>query len=93
MNTNKWEKILAGMLGHSITVVNPQRYTPTLTGYKIEPEAYKARVVSCEDGILKLLTSFLCDPHKKTKEKAFQFVPIDQIKRVMISESQRLVTL
>jgi hypothetical protein len=92
-NIDSLEEILGSLVGQVITVINPQTYTPTLTGYKIDSSAYRAKVMSCENGILRLLFEFLCDPHRKTKEKAQQFVPVDQVKRVMISPKLKLVTL
>ena len=87
------EKVLSTLVGHIITVVDPQTYAPTLTGYEIEPTAYKAKVISCENGILRLLLEYLSDPRNKTKERAQLFVPVDQIKRVMVAKSQKLVSL
>ena len=87
------ETILTKLIGQVITVINPQTYTPTLTGYKIDSSAYKAKVISCDNGILRLLVDYLSDPRKKVTEKAQQFVPVDQIKRILISKTQRIVTL
>jgi hypothetical protein len=64
-----------------------------MTGYTISSEVYKAKVVSLENGTIKILTEFLSDPHKKIKEKALQYIPVDQIKRVTISKSDRLISL
>jgi len=91
--TGALEKILAKLTGQVITVINPQTYTPTLTGYKIDSAACKAKVISCENGILRLLVEYLSDPRRKVTEKAQQFVPVDQIKRIMISKSERILTL
>jgi len=93
MNTSTFDEILGGLIGKIVTVINPQCYTPTLTGYKIDAEAYKAKVVSCENGILRLLTEYLCNPREKIREKAYQFIPVDQIKRIMISKRERLLNL
>lgn len=87
------QKILSTLVGHMITVVDPQTYAPTLTGYEIEPTAYKAKVVSCEHGILRLLMEYMSDPRSKTKERAQLFVPVEQIKRVMVAKSQKLISL
>ncbi len=87
------DELLSGLTGHIVTVINPQSYTPTLTGYKIDASAYKAKVVSCEKGILKVMMDYLSDPHKKLKERAYQFIPTTWIKRVMISKSEKLISL
>ena len=93
VDSQSFVDVFRGLIGQVITVVNPESYIPTLTGFKVDVETYKARVVSCDHGVLKILIEFLSDPHKKLKEKAYQFVPIDQIKRVMISKSEKLVSL
>ena len=87
------EDVLHGLVGHVITVINPQTFTPTLAGYKIDSSAVKAKVLSCENGLLRLLTEFLSDPHRKVKEKAQLFVPVAHVKRVMVSQSTKLLTL
>ena len=93
MEAQNFVEILGGLRGQVVTVVNPQSYIPTLTGYKVDVESYKAKVVSCENGILRILIDYLKDPRRKIKEKAYQIIPIDQIKQVMISKTERLVTL
>lgn len=93
MIAKKFEEILGDLIGQVITVVNPQSYIPTLTGYRIDVETYKAKVLSCENGILRILIDYLKDPRKNLKERAFQFIPIDQVKQVMISKNDRFLTL
>lgn len=93
MDAKSMEEICKVLIGQVVTVVNPQSYIPTLTGYKIDVEAYKAKVISYEGDTLKILTEYLRDPHKKVKEKVFQFVHIGNIRRVTISQSERFITL
>ena len=93
MDAKAFDGILDEWIGQVVTVINPLSYIPTLTGCKVDTEAYKAKIVSCENGILKILVEYLSDPRKKIKEKAFQFIPVDQIKRIMISKSERLLNL
>lgn len=78
--------------GQLVTVINTQSYVRTLTGYKVDVETYPAKIVSFEDNTLKILTEYVKDPHKKIKEKVYQFVPSAQIKRVTISSSERFIT-
>jgi len=95
-NSNKigsMEDILNSLVGHVVTVLNPQTYIRTITGYKIDSTTYKAKAISCKEGILRLATEYVSDPHSKEREKAQQFVPVDQIKRIMISKSLKLLTL
>lgn len=93
MDAKSMHDILHALMGQVVTVVNPQSYIPTLTGYKIDVETYKAKIVSYEDNTLKVLTEYMRDPHKKVKEKVYQFVPREQIKRVTVSQTERFITL
>lgn len=93
MCSKSFEDVLKDCVGKVITVINPSTYIPTLTGYKIDATSYKAKVISCEDGILRILIDYLSDPRQSKKEKAYQFVPTDQIKRIMVSKSERFVTI
>jgi hypothetical protein len=93
MDIKSFDEILQGMIGQIVTVINPQCYTPTLAGYRINSEAYKAKILACDNGILRLMIDYLNNPHKNTHERACQYIPVEQIKRVMISKSERLVNL
>ncbi len=93
MDAKSIDEMLKALEGQVVTVINTQSYIRTLTGYKIDVETYKAKIVSYADRSLKILTEYVRDPHKKAKEKVFQFVPIEQVKRVTISQSERFITL
>ena len=93
MDAQSFGEVLCGLRGQVVTVVNQQSYIPTLTGFKVDVESYKAKVVSCDNGILRILIDYLKDPRRKIKEKAYQIIPIEQIKQVMISKTERLVTI
>jgi len=86
-------EILKPLVGQVVTVINPTSYIPTLTGYRIDAETYKAKVLSIEDGTLRILIEFVLDPHKKTKEKAYQYIPIEQVRQVQISNSDKFVMI
>jgi hypothetical protein len=93
VENGSFDEILTGLTGQIVTIINPLSYIPTLTGCKVDTETYKAKVISCENGILKILVEYVSDPRKNIREKAYQFIPIDQIKRIMVSKSERIVTL
>lgn len=93
MDANSIYDILKTLIGQVVTVINPQSYIPTITGYTIDSEVYQAKLVSMENGTVKILTEILSNPHKKVREKALQFIPVDQVKRVTISKSDRLISL
>jgi hypothetical protein len=93
MDTKSLDEILSNLIGTVVMVINLESYRSTLTGYKVEPETYKAKIMSYEDGTLKLLIEYLRDPRKKVKEKAYQFVPLQHIKRVSVSKNERFITI
>jgi hypothetical protein len=93
MEAKTMEEILKALEGQVVTVVNPESYVRTLTGYKIDMETYPAKIVSYKDGTVKILTEFVRDPHKKEKDKIFQFIRIEQIKRVGVGKAERFIFL
>jgi len=93
MDAKTVDDVCKALEGQIVTVINPQSYIPTLTGYKIDVQTYKAKVVSYEGQTLKILTEYMADPHKKVKEKALQYIPAQQIRRVTISQSERFISL
>ena len=93
MEANSLDEILQVLVGQLVTVVNPQSYVRTLTGYKIDVETYTAKVMSYEGETMKILTEYVRDPHQKSKDKVYQFIHKDQIKRVTISKNERFLTL
>jgi hypothetical protein len=93
MDAKTIDEVCKALIGQVVTIINPQSYIPTLTGYKIDVQTYKAKVLGYESHTLKILTEYISDPHKKVKEKAFQFIPGQQIRRVTISQSERFISL
>jgi hypothetical protein len=93
MDVNTVEEAIKALVGNIVTIINPHSYIRTLTGYKIDAEAYKGKIVSIEQGTVKILTEFTNDPHNNSKEKALQLIPTNQIKRVTISQKAKFLTL
>lgn len=93
MEANSIDDVLQVLVGQIVTVINPQSYVRTLTGYTIDVETYAAKVTAYEGNTLKILTEYVRDPHKKIKEKVYQFIPKEQIKRVTISKHERFISL
>jgi len=93
MDAKTIEEVCNSLIGQVVTVINPQSYIPTLTGYKIDVQTYKAKVLAYEGDTLKILTEYVSDPHKKVKEKAYQFIPSQQIRRITVSQSERFISL
>ncbi len=93
MDAKTLGEILNFLVGSVVTIVNPQSYSRTLTGYKIDTEPYKAKVISYEDRTLKILIEYEKDPAKKILEKAYQLIPYEQITRVSVSPTERFIML
>ena len=93
MEAKSMKEILKALEGQIVSVVNPQSYVRTLTGYSLDVETYNAKVVSFENDTLKLLTEYLHDPRTKTKAKGFQFIHIDNVKRVGVSKTEKFIFL
>ena len=93
MEAKSIEDILKSLEGQIVSVVNPQSYIRTLTGYTVDLETYNAKVISSEKGTLKLLTEYVHDPHRNVKEKGLQFIPMDRVKRIGISKTEKFIFL
>jgi hypothetical protein len=93
MDTGTFNDLLKTLIGQVITVINPHSYIPTLTGFRIDAETYKAKVLSTENGTLRVLIEYISNPREQTKEKAFQYIPIKQIRHVQVSNSEKLLML
>lgn len=93
MEAKSMKDILKALEGQIVSVVNPQSYVRTLTGYSLDVETYNAKVMSFENDTLKLLTEYLREPHKKVKDKGFQFIHLNQVKRVGVSKTEKFIFL
>lgn len=93
MDAKSLDEILTALTGQVVTVINLHSFIPILTGYKIDEETYRAKVISYEQKTLKILIEFIKDPRKKVLEKALQFIPAKQIKRVTMSKNERFITI
>lgn len=93
MEAQTMEETLKALEGQVVTVINPQSFVMTLTGEKIDMETYPAKIMTFKDGTLKILTEFVRDPKTKDKEKIFQFIKTEHVKRVGISKSEKFLFL
>ncbi len=87
------EEALKALEGQVVTVVNPHSFMQTLTGLKIDTEAYPAKIISFTGDTLKILTEFVRNPQKQEKEKVYQFIKTHQIKRIGVSKAERYLFL
>jgi hypothetical protein len=93
MDFNTVEEAIKALIGKVVTIINPYSYITTLTGYKIDAEAYRGKIVSIEEGTVKIVTEFIKDPQKEIKAKALQLIPVNHIKRVSISPNEIFLTV
>jgi hypothetical protein len=93
MDARTIEDVLKVLEGQIVTIVNPQSYVRTLTGFTIDEETYSAKIISFESGTLKVLIEYIFDPKTKAKEKMYEFIRVDHIKRVAIAKTDKLIIL
>jgi hypothetical protein len=82
--------ILKSLLGHTVTVVNPESYEHAPVGHQIKPGFYRAKLVSMGTDYIALMTEDK-KPGKDVKEPVKQFMPITRIKRVSVMKSGKLI--
>ena len=93
MEAKTMAEVLSAMEGKIVTIINPESYIRTLTGYKIDMETYNAKIVSFKVDTLQIMTEFTRDVHKKEKDRIFQFIRIERIKRLGLSKTERFIFL
>lgn len=84
-------EILEKLVGKVVLVVNPESYRKTPIGFSIEKETYRAKVKGLLDDCLEVRCEFVTDPRKGTKEVTAQFIPVHQIKRISIGQTDRYI--
>ncbi len=83
--------VLEKLVGKVVLVVNPESYRKTPIGFSIEKETYRAKVKSLHSDCLEVRCEFVTDPRKGTKEVTAQFIPVAQIKRVSVGQTDRYI--
>ena len=86
-----FREILKAMVGHVVTVVNPESYEAAPLGYQIKAACYKAKVTGITDDYLILLGEFTPAGKGAKKEPVKSFVPLAMVKRVSIMKTDRLI--
>jgi hypothetical protein len=85
--------VLERLVGKIVTVVNPESYKKTPIGFTIDKETYRAKVRALHEDCVEIRTEFVVDPRKGAKEVTAQFIPIVQIKRISIRQTDRYIHL
>lgn len=83
--------ILKALVGKAITVVNPESYEAAPVGYKITTGFYRGKLTGIGRDYLIMMTEF--ERKKGSPEPVKQYIPIDQIKRVSLLKSERVLHL
>jgi len=86
-----FQEVLKGLVGQTVTIVNPESYESAPVGYKLTTGFYKGKVTALGNDYLVVVTEF--ERKKGTKEPVKQFVPLNNIKRVSILKSERILHL
>ena len=81
--------ILEKLVGKVVLIVNPESYRKTPIGFSIEKETYRAKVKAIHEDCVEVRCEFITDPRKGTKEVTAQFIPMNQVKRISVSQSDR----
>ncbi len=82
--------LVKGMLGKTVTIVNPESYEHAPVGFTLKAGFYRAKLAGIGKDYLVLVTEM-----KKGKtdsgEPVKQFLPFSQIKRVSLMKTERLI--
>jgi len=89
--------LLKSLIGHVVTVVNPESYEDAPIGHQIRSGFYRAKLIGLGKDYLILVTEYVRKGTKrgedKSKEPVRQFVPVSRIKRISILKSEKLIHL
>jgi hypothetical protein len=81
--------LIKGLLGKTVTIVNPESYEHAPVGFTLKAGFYRAKVTGMGRDYITLVTEM-----KKTKdagEPVKQFIPLNQIKRVSMMKTERVL--
>ena len=83
--------VLKGLVGHMITVVNPESFEDAPVGQQLKTGFYKAKCVALGNDYLVLHTEFKKVGKSAGTEPVKQFLPLKRIKRLSLMKSERLI--
>lgn len=84
-------EVLQKLVGKVVLIVNPESYRKTPIGFSIEKETYRAKIRALHEDCLEVRCEFVTDPRRGTKEVTAQFIPVRQIKRISVGQSDRYI--
>jgi hypothetical protein len=86
-----FHEILKSLIGHVVTVVNPESYEAAPLGYQIKAACYKAKITGLTDDYMTIVSEFTPAGKAAKKEPVKSFVPIAMIKRISVMKTDRLI--
>jgi len=91
MEDRQFLDILRAIVGKAITVVNPESYESAPVGYKLTTGFYRGKLTALGRDYLVMMTEF--ERKKGSPEPVKQYIPIQQIKRISLMKSERVLHL
>jgi cytochrome c oxidase assembly protein subunit 15 len=85
--------VLKSLIGHAVTVVNPESFEKMPVGYQIKPGFYRAKVSGMGNDYLVLLTEQKKPGKEEKGEPVKQYIALSCIKRVSLMKSDRMIHL
>ena len=85
--------VLRTLLGETVTMVNPESYEDAPHGHQIRAGFYRAKLVGLGKDYLVVVAEYVRADNEGRKEPAKQYIPIDRIKRISLTQTQQLIHL
>ena len=90
MENRSFLDILKSLVGHAVTVVNPESYEQAHIGHQIKASFYRAKLSAIGTDFIVLLTEDK-KPGKEKGDPVKQFMPLARIKRISMTKTERLI--
>ena len=88
-------RVLRRLQGRSVLVVTPDHYEQTPAGCSIRPYCYEAQVLAVKNHhmVLEYYAKVGRGSRTSHEERAREFIPVNKIRRVTITNSRRTIHL
>ncbi len=88
-----YRDIIKSLIGGVVTIVNPESYEGAPIGYALRTGFYKAKATAIGSDHIVIVTEFTPAGRKVTAEPVKQFIRFDQIKRISVTKTERILHL
>ncbi len=85
--------VVKSLVGSVVTIVNPESYEGAPVGYALRTGFYKAKAASMGDDFIVVVTEFTPAGRKVEKVPVKQYIPLNRIKRLSMTKSERILHL